>query len=124
VVGASSRPCEGICEHVLHPFLGPMAGPAGALATDMVQALRAQGIARVDDLVSRAMLDPSLARTLLQRVPAKGGLTPTSMQGRVVLRALAGSAAASANGPVPGTPPRALAWPDRAVDKRMIRALV
>jgi hypothetical protein len=77
---------------------------AGAIAAPMIHALRAQGVARVDQLVSEAMLNPSVAKALLQRVPAKGGLTPSSMQGRVLLRALAGGSAVT--GPIPGNPPR------------------
>jgi hypothetical protein len=82
---------EQLGEHLLHPFLGPLAGPAGALATDMMQALRAQGIAKVDDLVTRALLDPKVARTLLQKAP-RGAITPKSLQGSAILRALAGAA--------------------------------
>jgi len=45
-------------------------GLAGWLGARTVSALRDAGISQVDDLVKEAMLNPELARTLLQKVPA------------------------------------------------------
>ena len=81
----------GIGEHLI-PHFGSEIGLA---AGEMVNALRAQGIGRVNDLVSRAMLEPAVARALLQRVPAGVRLSPATMQGRVLMRALAGPAMGS-----------------------------
>lgn len=61
--------------HVLGGALGATHGPLGAAAgvmtAHLTQALRARGIARVDSLVSEAMLDPALARELLKKAPRK-----------------------------------------------------
>ena len=56
-------------------------GPVGAIvgmigAPPSLQALREAGIANVDQLVTRAMLDPVLARQLLSKVPATATLPP------------------------------------------------
>jgi hypothetical protein len=57
-----------------------LGGPVGALAAIIgahsLQALREAGIANVDQLVTRAMLDPVLARRLLEKVPAGSTMTP------------------------------------------------
>jgi hypothetical protein len=45
-------------------------GLAGWLGARTVSALRDAGISHVDDLVKEAMLNPELARSLLQKVPA------------------------------------------------------
>lgn len=61
--------------HILGGALGATHGPfgaaAGVLTAHLAQALRARGIARVDQLVSEAMLNPSLARELLKKAPRK-----------------------------------------------------
>lgn len=61
--------------HVLGGALGAHFGPfgaaAGVMTAHLTQALRARGIARVDQLVSEAMLDPKLARELLKNAPRK-----------------------------------------------------
>ena len=43
---------------------------AAALGTHSMQAMRDAGIANVDQLVTKAMLDPVLARRLLDKAPA------------------------------------------------------
>ena len=48
----------------------PVVGGVAFLGTRTMQALREAGIANVDQLVTRAMLDPVLARRLLEKAPA------------------------------------------------------
>ena len=49
---------------------GPLGMFAAALGTHSMQAMRDAGIANVDQLVTKAMLDPVLARRLLDKAPA------------------------------------------------------
>lgn len=65
-----------------HEFLGALAG----VAPLVVNAFRQAGIERVGDLVRRAMLDPELARMLVQKVPPQ--LTDT-FQRRLASRVIA-----------------------------------
>ena len=51
---------------------GPIGGTAAAIGTGTVQALRQAGLQKVDDLVRDAMLDPTIARALLAKAPARG----------------------------------------------------
>lgn len=52
---------------------GGGAGAIGGVAfSEGAQALRSYGINRVDDLVTKAMLDPEVARRLLAKVPTDG----------------------------------------------------
>lgn len=53
-------------------FLGPLGAGAGVISSELAQAARRVGINRVDDLVTQAMLHPSIARRLLAKVPPKG----------------------------------------------------
>lgn len=77
----------GIGEHLKIP----LGSELGLLGGEMANAMRSQGIEKVNDLVSKAMLDPVLARTLLQRVKTPT-VSPKSMQGSAILRALSGVA--------------------------------
>ena len=81
----------GIGEHLI-PHFGSEIGLASG---EMINALRSQGIGRVNDLVTRGLLDPTVARALLQRVPAGARFGPKTMQGQALIRALAGPAFAS-----------------------------
>lgn len=54
-----------------HAIAGASGGIAGWLGKRVASALRDAGLANVDDLVKEAMLNPELARALLQKVPAK-----------------------------------------------------
>jgi hypothetical protein len=54
-----------------HAIAGAGGGIAGWLGKRVASALRDAGLANVDDLVKEAMLNPELARALLQKVPVK-----------------------------------------------------
>jgi hypothetical protein len=89
------------------PYVGAMAG----VAADSVQALRDIGVARVQDLVTRAMLDPDVARALMARVDLSGPNAGRRVQLQMgqLLRALtvAGTASAGASAVRRIPPPRA-----------------
>jgi hypothetical protein len=80
-----------------------LTGPAGAVAawlgTRTMQSLREAGIANVDELVTKAMLDPVLARKLLDKAPVTGVMTPAqdSAFARAVRRSIAPAVAVSSN---------------------------
>lgn len=61
--------------------VGSLFGPAGAVAGIVgahgLQALREAGIDNIDKLVTKAMLDPVVARRLLEKAPAVGTPSPT-----------------------------------------------
>jgi hypothetical protein len=63
---------------------GSMGRVVGMVGTGVMNAMRANGLARVDDLVTQAMLNPALARTLLSKVPANAG------QARAIGKIIAG----------------------------------
>ncbi len=71
----------------------------GMIGTRGLQALREAGIENVDQLVTRAMLDPVLARRLLEKVPAASVMTPAqdSAFARAVRRSIAPAIATAAN---------------------------
>lgn len=76
---------------------GEVGAAAGVAVSELVQAFRAKGIARVDQLVSAALLDPNLARTLLAKVPEAKTWTAAHNAGvtsrvQAVKRALVASA--------------------------------
>jgi hypothetical protein len=82
---------------VFGPMGSTLGGLGGAAAVDYLQGLRAAGIRRVDDLVTRAMLDPELARTLLERVPETPAAKATfKAKASDVFRALGAAGATSA----------------------------
>lgn len=54
-----------------HAAAGASGGIAGWLGTKVTAALRDAGLGNVEALVTEAMLNPELARALLQKVPAK-----------------------------------------------------
>jgi len=58
----------GVATHAVTKSAG--SGVLGWLGARAVSALRDAGISHVDDLVKEAMLNPDLARALLQKVPA------------------------------------------------------
>ena len=64
-----------------------------------MQALREAGIQNVDQLVTRAMLDPVLARRLLDKVPATNVMTPAqdAAFARAVRRSIAPAVVAATN---------------------------
>lgn len=73
-------------------FAGPAGLWLGGFGADAIQSLRAAGIDRVDQLVTKAMLDPRVAKELLAKVPTKS--TPRAGSG--LARAIrAGIASAS-----------------------------
>ena len=72
---------------------GPLGKALGMVAVPMLNAMRQQGIRRVDDLVTEAMLHPELARALLAKVPG-GGFTKSVVDNAVrQIRALGANAA-------------------------------
>ena len=78
----------------------PMIGAAAFLGTRTMQAMREAGIANVDQLVTKAMLDPVLARRLLDKVPAGAILTAPatdSMLARAIRRSIGPAAAVGEN---------------------------
>lgn len=70
-----------------HLGTGGLGQAAGIAGSEMLQALRSAGIAKVNDLVTRAVFDPRVANVLLAKV--NGPMTPKSLQGASLLRALA-----------------------------------
>lgn len=60
---------------------GPVGGLVGALAAEVFRAGRASAMERVNDLLTAAVLDPGLARTLLLRHP--GADVPASVATRL-----------------------------------------
>ena len=80
-----------------------------------INGMRQAGIGRVDQLVTRAMLDPDVARVLLSKLP--DGAAPVVVSGRMkmLMRALqvagpvsAASQAPQARRPIPQSPRNAL----------------
>jgi hypothetical protein len=71
-------------------FGGPIGGMVGMIGAHSLQALREAGISNVDQLVTRAMLDPVLARKLLEKVPT--GTTMAPAQDTAFARAIRRSA--------------------------------
>jgi hypothetical protein len=81
-------------------FHGPLGAIVGVIGARSLQALREAGIANVDQLVTKAMLDPVLARRLLEKVPVgAAAATPAqdAMLARAIRRSIAPSFAVSAN---------------------------
>jgi hypothetical protein len=67
---------------------------AGVAVSEFTQQLRAQGIANVENLVTRAMTDPNVAKALLARVPEDAGKPVAGAMNsrmRTLLAALAGT---------------------------------
>jgi hypothetical protein len=58
---------------VLGSHFGPLGTVAGIGGAAMLRALRAAGANRIDQLVSKAMLEPGLARELLKKAPTQSG---------------------------------------------------
>jgi hypothetical protein len=77
-------------EHLFGGAGGGVAGGViGTMGGEMSNDIRMAGITRVNDLVTRALLEPDVAKALLQRIPANGKVTPQSPPGRALLHALA-----------------------------------
>ncbi len=70
---------------------GHLGGIASALGVVAVEALRSAGLRNINDLVTRAMLDPDFAKTLLEKLPA----TPTEKSSLDFARAAKRSAIAA-----------------------------
>lgn len=82
---------------------GPFGMFAAALGAHSMQAMRDAGIANVDQLVTKAMLDPVLARRLLDKAPA---VTMSAAQDSALAKAIRrsiGAGAISANARNNGT---------------------
>lgn len=92
-----------------HHFAGVLGGEIGmglgGGITDTVQMLRVQGIQRVDQLITRAMIDPKVAKVLLDRVPESAGKA-SSAGFDTKLRALAAALSASRHASLPDPTPR------------------
>lgn len=74
---------------------GPVIGTAAGIATGVLGVLRQQGVAKIDDLVRQAMLDPQLARMLMMKVkPEQVKAAAVSIGQRFRRSSLAGAAAA------------------------------
>jgi len=58
-------------------LLGPLGGLAGATIAPVIGALRAQGLRKIDDLVTDALLNPEKMRILLSKVPENKGAAIT-----------------------------------------------
>jgi hypothetical protein len=67
---------------------GPWMGLATALGATAINAARRAGMAKVDDLVRDALLDPALAKALLQKTP--GGRGTQTLTRRLLHNALKG----------------------------------
>jgi len=77
----------------------------GGAVMDRAQALRAQGVATVEDLINQAMLNPDLMRRLLARAPQAGSQAGTQAAMRGVIAALAAAnGSQSTSGPRPKMP--------------------
>lgn len=89
---------------------GPMAaiegsalgGSAAHVLQTTIEGMQAKGIARVDQLVNRALLDPGLARSLLAKAPVhRPGTTAVEtgwvVRSKAIQRALAAGAASDAD---------------------------
>jgi hypothetical protein len=48
---------------------GPVGAAVGSAAATLIQGLRLSGVERIEQLVTKAMLEPKVARALLQKVP-------------------------------------------------------
>ena len=77
---------------------GPVGFFVGIMGAHAIQALRDAGITNVDQLVTRAMLDPVLARRLLEKAPATT-MTPVqdAALARAIRRSIAPALATAAN---------------------------
>jgi hypothetical protein len=81
-----------------------------ALGADLIQGLRQAGIERVDQLVTRAMLDPAVARSLLEVMPPPARNAPRvasaaeQRRNAALVRALTVGTAASAAAPPKAQP--------------------
>ena len=71
-------------------FGGPVGAAVAFIGTHSLQALREAGIANVDQLVTKAMLDPVLARKLLEKTSAVMTPTQDTIFARAVRRSIAG----------------------------------
>jgi hypothetical protein len=77
-------------------FGGPVGTFLGGFGADAIQSLRAAGVDRVDQLVTKAMLNPSVAKQLLSKAPTKA--TPKAGNGLArAIRATTASAALMAS---------------------------
>jgi hypothetical protein len=82
---------------------GPWGGAAALLGTEALGALRRAGVQKIDDIITEAMLNPDLARTLLAKAPAPAPVAPAA-----VPRAVLPAAAMSVSAFKPEPPPKPL----------------
>lgn len=94
---------------------GPVGTLVGALGVVAVDALRSAGIRNVDEIVTRAMLDPEFAHALLKRLPAEPGNKASA--------SFAQAARASAGAVDPESPKFARAMPEGQPPPRMHRGI-
>jgi hypothetical protein len=85
---------------------GPWGGAAALLGTEALGALRRAGVQKIDDIITEAMLNPDLARTLLAKAPT----TPTAADTarHAFPRAVIPAAAVSVPAFKPEPPPKPL----------------
>lgn len=72
---------------------GPLGRAVGMVLVPLTNAMRQQGLQKVDDLVTQAMLHPELARALLAKVPAGSFAQPVARNAARQIMALSGVSA-------------------------------
>lgn len=78
-------------------FGGPVGAAVGLIGAHGMQALREAGIQSIDQLVTGAMLDPALARRLLDKVPTVSPQAQDLAFARAVRRSIAPALAGATN---------------------------
>lgn len=87
-IRANDKKSSSLFKLALDALGAQVGGAVGFIAAHITQQMREAGIDRVDQLVTKAMLDPRLARELLKKVPEK----PTGGSALTIGRALRASA--------------------------------
>jgi hypothetical protein len=62
---------------------GPLGAIAGVVGAEVLRAMRQAGLAKVDDILADAMLNPARARALLEKLPPPGPSQSLSLLGRL-----------------------------------------
>jgi hypothetical protein len=101
---------EHVAHGVVHKVAGAVTHGASIVATMAAMGMRRNGLQRVDQLVTLAMLHPDLAKALLTKTPDAGS---ARMMGQVIARKIAAITAAQINRP---PMPPITADPDRSGD--------
>ena len=86
----------------MHHATGNIGRLAGMVAVPVFNAMRANGLAKVDDLVTQAMLHPDLARALIAKVPPGSFAKPVWENAARQITALGANATMRRAGPVVG----------------------